>query len=103
MFGEFFFGGGTVEGVVEAFRVCKVDIEEIGIHVVGFADGAGVVEAMRDRIKGVVDYFVLLSLGGIDIQVRFDEVLDKVDVRVPRPKVLGGEITERLEVAVDIG
>jgi hypothetical protein len=103
VFGEFLFGCGTLEGVVEAFRVVEIDVEEIGIHVVGFTDGAGIVEAMRDRIEGVVDGFIFLGLGGTEIQVGFDEVLDEVEVRVPGPKVLGAEFPEGLEIAIDIG
>jgi len=103
VFGEFLFGGGTVEGVVEAFRVVEIDVEEIGIHVVGFTDGAGIVEAMRDRIEGVVDGFIFLGFGRIDRQVGFDEVLDEVEVRVPGPKVLGAKFPKGLEIAIDIG
>jgi len=103
VFGEFLFGGGTLEGVVEAFRVVEIDVEEIGIHVVGFTDGAGIVEAMRDRIEGVVDGFIFLGLGGTEIHVGFDEVLDEVEVRVPGPKVLGAKFPKGLEIAIDIG
>jgi len=103
VFGEFLFGGGTLEGVMEAFRVVEIDVEEIGIHVVGFTDGAGIVEAMRNRIEGVVNGFIFLGLGGTEIQVGFDEVLDEVEVRVPSPKVLGAKFPEGLEIAIDIG
>jgi hypothetical protein len=103
VFGEFLFGGGTLEGILEALGVMEIDVEEIGIHLVGFTDGAGIVEAMRDRIEGVVNGFIFLGLGSTDIQVGFDEVLDEVEVRVPGPKVLGAEFPEGLEIAIDIG